>query len=178
MTIPPIASTEIFTVTALSPELAAMLCTWRYDPPFDFYNWSSWEVMLQLGIEFGDEYIRDKQYAAVLDQKGTFVGFAQFFPLLDVTRIGLGLRPDLCGNGLGLPMVKAIVSEALRRSPSDEIDLEVHVWNLRAIRTYEQADFIITDTYPKRTADGLVDVHCMTYTPQPPAEQLNESFNP
>ena len=170
MTVPHAASANPFILTELSSQLAETLCTWRYPSPFDFYNWSSWEIMQQLGIEFGDAYIRNQQYAAALDSEGTFSGFAQFFPLLGVTRIGLGLRPDLCGQGLGLPFVQAITAEARHRAPNDEIDLEVHVWNLRAIRTYERANFVIADTYPRRTADGLVDVHCMTYVPHGEAE--------
>ncbi|MBP3967273.1 GNAT family N-acetyltransferase [Paenibacillus lignilyticus] len=154
-----------FTVVQLSDALAEELSTWRYEPPYDFYNWSTWEVMQQLGIEFGDAYVREQQYAAVTNDDGRLVGFAQFFPLLGVTRIGLGLRPDLCGRGLGLPLVQAIVAEAIRRAPNDIIDLEVHVWNTRAIRTYERSGFIITDTYAKPTATGSVDVHCMCYAP-------------
>ncbi|RAP73362.1 GNAT family N-acetyltransferase [Paenibacillus montanisoli] len=155
-----------FNVVPLSDALAEELSTWRYEPPFDFYNWSTWEVMQQLGIEFGDAYIRQQQYAAVTDGDGALIGFAQFFPLLGVTRIGLGLRPDLCGQGQGLGffLVQAIVAEAIRRAPEDEIDLEVHVWNTHAIRTYERAGFVITDTYEKPTAAGDVTVHCMCYT--------------
>ncbi|SDX54924.1 GNAT family N-acetyltransferase [Paenibacillus sp. CF384] len=154
-----------FTVVPLSDALAEELSTWRYESPYDFYNWSTWEVMQQLGIEFGDAYVREQQYAAVTSDDGRLIGFAQFFPLLGVTRIGLGLRPDLCGTGLGLPLVQAIVAEAIHRAPTDIIDLEVHVWNTRAIRTYERSGFIITDTYAKQTATGSVDVHCMCYAP-------------
>ncbi|QYR21609.1 GNAT family N-acetyltransferase [Paenibacillus sp. sptzw28] len=167
MNVPRSPHTNRYFITPLSAKLAEELCSWRYEPPFDFYNWSSWEVMLQLGLEFGDSEIRNRQYAAVVDSDGSFIGFAQFFPLLGVTRIGLGMRPDLCGQGFGLRFVQTIVLEAIRRAPQDVIDLEVHVWNLRAIRTYEKAGFVITDTYTRRTANGPVDVHCMTYAPKP-----------
>ncbi|QHT58750.1 GNAT family N-acetyltransferase [Paenibacillus lycopersici] len=154
-----------FNVIPLSETLAEQLSAWRYEPPFDFYNWTTWQVMLELGIEFGDPDIRNRQYAAVTDADGQFIGFAQFFPLLGLTRIGLGLRPDLCDRGLGVPFVQAIVAEAVRRAPADEIDLEVHTWNVRAIRTYQRAGFAITDTYAKKTPAGLVDVYCMCYLP-------------
>ncbi|AZN43517.1 GNAT family N-acetyltransferase [Paenibacillus albus] len=121
--------------------------------------------MQQLGMEFGDPIVRDQQYRAVVSDAGEMVGFAQFFPLLGVTRLGLGLRPELCGRGLGLALVRAIVAEAERQAPEGEIDLEVHIWNERAIRTYERAGFVITDTYAKTTAAGTVDVHCMCYMP-------------
>ncbi|SFJ74343.1 Protein N-acetyltransferase, RimJ/RimL family [Paenibacillus sp. UNC496MF] len=155
-----------FRVAPLTEELAEQLSTWRYEPPFDFYNWTSWQVMLELGMEFGDPDVRNRQYAAVLDENGEFVGFAQFFPLLGLTRIGLGLRPDLCDRGLGVPFVKAIVAEAIRRAPHDEIDLEVHAWNVRAIRTYQRAGFVIADTYGKQTHTGVVEVYCMCYLPE------------
>ncbi|MBW7455479.1 GNAT family N-acetyltransferase [Paenibacillus sepulcri] len=161
------ANNSSFTVTALSPQQAEELCSWRYEPPFDFYNWSSWEVMLQLGLEFGDPEIREKQYCAVVDADGELIGFIQFFPLLGVTRIGLGMRPDLCGHGLGLQFLQTIIAEGISRAPEDILDLEVHVWNLRAIRTYEKAGFVITDTYIRRTVDGPIEVHCMTYSPEP-----------
>ncbi|QHW32099.1 GNAT family N-acetyltransferase [Paenibacillus rhizovicinus] len=159
------AAEQRFNVIPLSEALAEQLTTWRYEPPFDFYNWTTWQVMLELGMEFGDPDIRNRQYAAVTDADGLFIGFAQFFPLLGLTRIGLGLRPDLCNNGLGVPFVQAILAEAMRRAPDDEIDLEVHTWNVRAIRTYQRAGFVITDTYAKQTQAGIVDVYCMCYLP-------------
>ncbi|MBW7475592.1 GNAT family N-acetyltransferase [Paenibacillus oenotherae] len=166
MTVAPAPNSSRFSVVPLDSALAEQLSRWRYEPPFDFYNWSSWEVMQQLGLEFGDPDIRNRQYTAVLNEEGLFIGFAQFFSLLGVVRLGLGLRPDLCGLGLGLPFVQTIVGEALRRAPGDEIDLEVHVWNIRAIRTYQKAGFTITDTY-ERTAGtgGSIEVHCMSYLP-------------
>ncbi|MBM7567489.1 GNAT family N-acetyltransferase [Paenibacillus sacheonensis] len=166
MSNPPRAELQRFNVIPLSEAHAEQLSSWRYEPPFDFYNWTTWQVMLELGMEFGDPDIRTRQYAAVLDSDGDFIGFAQFFPLLGLTRLGLGLRPDLCDQGLGLSFVQAIVAEALRRAPDYEIDLEVHTWNDRAILTYQRAGFIITDTYAKQTHTGLVDVYCMCYLPE------------
>ncbi|WP_219834809.1 GNAT family N-acetyltransferase [Paenibacillus sp. R14(2021)] len=168
----PASTTKLnpFTVGPLSEQLAEELTGWRYEPPFDFYNWTTWQVMLQLGIEFGDADVRERQYVALTGDNGALAGFAQFFPLLGVTRIGLGLRPDLCGQGLGLPLVQAIVAEAIRRAPGDEIDLEVHTWNGRAIRTYERAGFVITDTYAKQTPSGSVNVHCMSYQGNNPSQ--------
>lgn len=116
------------------------------------------------GLEFGDPVLRDKQYAAVLDHDGSLIGFAQFFPLgAEVIRLGLGLRPDLCGQGLGPLFVKAIAEEAIRRSPGCEVDLEVFTWNSRAIRTYEKAGFRIEDTYMRPTPNGPKEVRCMVY---------------
>jgi ribosomal protein S18 acetylase RimI-like enzyme len=90
-------------------------------------------------------------------------GFAQLFPLVGVTRLGLGLRPDLCGRGLGSAFSKLIAQEARTRRPANEIDLEVLVWNTRAIKAYERAGFHIADTYERGTPTGPDIFHCMVY---------------
>ncbi|WP_414858759.1 GNAT family N-acetyltransferase [Paenibacillus sp. Soil724D2] len=141
------------------------LCTWKYSPPYDLYNWSPWETMLREQAEFADPQIREEQYRAVVDENGILSGFVQFFPIVGVTRLGLGLRPDLCGkaSGIGTQFVHLLVQEAQRRTPQQEIDLEVLVWNERAIQTYERAGFTITDTYERSTPTGLAAFHCMVY---------------
>ncbi|XEC97779.1 GNAT family N-acetyltransferase [Paenibacillus tarimensis] len=144
-----------------------MICGWRYPPPYHIFNWPSWESMQNNQTDFGDPHIREQQYASVVRREGELIGFAQFFPLLGVTRLGLGLRPDLCGQGIGVPFVKHIAEEACRRCPGDEIDLEVLIWNIRAIRTYEKAGFRISDTYQRNTTNGLADFHCMVYRGKP-----------
>ncbi|WP_138756128.1 GNAT family N-acetyltransferase [Paenibacillus sinopodophylli] len=144
---------------------AIEICSWRYEAPFDCYNWPAWEQMKKDEIEFGDSVLRASQYVAVLDKMNTLIGFAQYFPIAGVTRLGLGLRPDLCGRGLGPVFTKLIAKEAIRRAPSNEIDLEVIAWNTRAIHAYQQAGFQITDTYSRSTPAGFAECHCMVYFP-------------
>ncbi|MNZ75724.1 Mycothiol acetyltransferase [compost metagenome] len=157
---PPPSSMTIQELTDLH---AREICQWRYEAPFDIYNWPSWETTQKEGIEFGDSSIRDAQYAAVLGANHELIGFAQFFPIVGVTRLGLGMRPDLCGQGLGPAFVQAILREAQRRAPHNEIDLEVLSWNTRAIRAYERVGFYIADTYTRMTPTGPAECHCMVY---------------
>lgn len=121
--------------------------------------------MLREQTEFADPHIRAEQYRAVVDASGELSGFVQFFPIVGVTRLGLGLHPDLCGkgSGIGVQFVQLLTREALRHAHGQEIDLEVLVWNERAIRTYERAGFTITDTYEKQTPTGMSNFHCMVY---------------
>lgn len=137
------------------------ICGWRYEPPYDTYNWSEWEQMNEEESEFADPVIRETQYSAVLDAEGTLCGFAQFFPLEGVTRLGLGMRPDLCGQGIGVAFVEAIVREAILRKPENEIDLEVLRWNVRARTVYERAGFRVSDEYRRNTPVGNADFYCM-----------------
>ncbi|MFD1957119.1 GNAT family N-acetyltransferase [Paenibacillus thailandensis] len=146
-------------------EHAEQICRWRYEPLYDFYRWPAWERMEREGIEFGDPALREAQYRSVLDGRGELIGFAQLFPMAGVTRLGMGLRPDRCGQGKGPLLAALLAEEALRRHPEHEIDLEVLAWNTRAIRAYEKAGFAVTDTYVRRAPQGEAEFHCMVYHP-------------
>lgn len=151
------------TTCPMEEKHAAQICEWVYDPPYDIYGWPSWKQMKKDEIEFGDPVLRTEQYLSIVDGSAALIGFAQLFPMSGVTRIGLGLRPDLCGQGLGPSFSRFIAEEAKRRQPLNEIDLEVAAWNKRAIRAYEQAGFRITDTYSRLTPAGRTDCHCMVF---------------
>lgn len=155
-------------IVPMSAAHAEAICSWRYPPPYDRFNWPSWEEMSARGIEFGDPWLRETQYAAVLNVRDELIGYVQFFPLLKVTRLGLGLRPDLCGKGAGAVLTRLAAEEALRRSPGDEVDLEVLAWNTRAIRAYEKAGFVLDDTYCRQTSAGPEMFYCMVYRPAIP----------
>ncbi|MEW4372863.1 GNAT family N-acetyltransferase [Paenibacillus kandeliae] len=158
-----ISLTPPFIVTEMTEAHAADICTWVYQAPYDIYGWMSWDQMQQLEVEFGDPKLRKEQYASILDSTGVLFGFAQFFPLEGTVRLGVGMRPDLCGNGYGEAFVRVITEEAIARKPEAEIDLEVLTWNQRAIRTYQKAGFHITDAYDRRTPDGMKPFYCMVY---------------
>jgi [ribosomal protein S18]-alanine N-acetyltransferase len=149
-------------LTPLTEQQGRLICEWRYPVPYDFYNWPSWNHIAAVQYEFADPHIRAQQYWAACDGMGQLSGFAQLFPLEGWTRLGLGLHPELCGQGLGRSFVQAVVHAAKQKAPSNQIDLEVLTWNARAIRTYEAAGFVRTDTYEKRTSDGITrQFHCM-----------------
>lgn len=148
---------------------AREVCGWRYPAPYELYNWPSWDELAAKGEEFADPELRRTQYASVIDADERLVGFAQWFPLSGddgvVVRLGLGLKPELCGlgRGLGAAFVQLLVREAQRRSPGCQVDLEVLVWNERAISTYRKAGFAVTDTYVRDTPSGPAEFHCMVY---------------
>lgn len=160
-----------FNIVPMEEIHGADICTWRYDSPYDIYSWLPWEQMKALDVEFGNPVLRAEQYVSLVDDKGVLTGFAQYFPLQGVTRLGVGMRPDLCGKGYGKSFVLTIVDEARRRKPENEIDLEVLTWNTRAIRAYQKSGFVITDLYEKMTPGGISKpYYCMVYRPVPETE--------
>ncbi|UUZ91549.1 GNAT family N-acetyltransferase [Paenibacillus sp. P25] len=154
---------HMFRLRPLTEEDGREICTWRYPAPYDTYNWKTWDEPLANREEFADPEIREAQYRAVVDAEGALCGFAQLFPLAGTTRLGLGMRPELCGAGRGEAFVRSIAAEAKRLSPQNEIDLEVLTWNKRAIRAYERAGFRMTDTYERKTPQGTGEFHCMVW---------------
>jgi len=147
----------------MTEEHGRQICTWRYPEPYAVFNWSPWAELERNSEEFANPHIREEQFEAVLGDDGQLCGFAQFFPLTGWTRLGLGLRPDLCGQGLGPSFTLAIVGRAMERKPMDKIDLEVLTSNLRAIRAYTKIGFVIHDTYVRNTPTGPDEFHCMVY---------------
>ena len=61
------------------------LATWRYEPPYDFYNGDQ------------EEPLNPERYFAARDDDDAMVGFYYYEPNGDVLDYGLGLRPDLTG---------------------------------------------------------------------------------
>lgn len=140
-----------FFILPMTESDAADVCGWRYDPPYDGYNWDPWAELLTQGRELADPYVRNEQYRSVW-LKQDLIGFIQRFPLASdgsagVIRLGLGLRPDHCGQGYGPAIARAAVQEALQHFPGWDVDLEVWEDNTRAVKAYKRAGFIVEDRY-------------------------------
>jgi ribosomal-protein-alanine N-acetyltransferase len=130
---------------------AQAVAGWHYDPPYDFYDWEADEEDL---AELLDPARREGRYFAVSDDRGDLVGFAAFSSEGDVVEVGLGLRPDLTGRGLGLSFLLSSLEFARGRYAPARFRLAVAAFNQRAIRVYERAGFRRGESYPHRTNGG------------------------
>jgi RimJ/RimL family protein N-acetyltransferase len=115
--------------------------TWRYQPPYDFYDGEDEPVL------------NPERFFEALDEHGALVGFYYFErKSADVLEVGLGLRPDLTGQGLGLEFVRAGVEFARKQFAPELIILNVAAFNERAIKVYERAGFTVTGRHLRRFA--------------------------
>jgi RimJ/RimL family protein N-acetyltransferase len=105
---------------------------WRYEPPFDLYD------------DDGKPIKNPERFFEARDDNGGLVGFYYFERKGPTVKYGLGLRPDLTGQGLGLQFVTAGVEFARRRFAPKRIVLDVFSFNERAVKVYERAGFRIT----------------------------------
>jgi len=115
-------------IAPLSGEERALLDGWRYDPPYEFYNGE-------------DDPVQNPERFFVVREDAEIVGFYYFDEGSDTVEIGLGLRPDLTGKGLGLEFFLEGVAFAHDRFPGRRVTLNVAAFNERAITVYDRAGF-------------------------------------
>ena len=129
---------------------AQALATWRYPAPYNTYDIGDEPAALAEMLD-----ARSPWFVA-FDESGALMGYCCFGTAAEVSwegeprlwtsddrtlSVGLGLRPDLTGQGLGLPFITAVLDFALERFAPDTFRLFVLPFNQRAIRVYERAGF-------------------------------------
>jgi len=132
-----------------SEEIRAELATWRYPPPYNFYN-GDIEPMLN-----------PERYYGARDEAGDLIGFYYFEPKPPDLDYGLGLRPDLTGQGLGLEFFLAGLDFARGRFNPTRVLLHVAEFNERARRVYERAGFRVVSSH-MRTFERFGEVPFLT----------------
>ena len=118
------------TITPATAEVFEDLAGWRYPPPYDFYDGDV------------DPVLNPERFYAAREESGALVGFF-YFEAKDsgAVEIGLGLRPELVGKGLGLEFFRAGVAFAHDTFGRTRVVLNVAGFNERAITVYERAGF-------------------------------------
>ncbi len=122
------------------------MASWCYPPPYDIYNLpfppSDAEV----------QYILDPAvaYHEIRDAAGEIVGFCAFgadgqVPGGDYRSaaldIGMGVHPDLTGQGLGHGFGQAVVNFACSHYAPAQLRVTIAAFNLRAQRVWQRLGF-------------------------------------
>jgi ribosomal-protein-alanine N-acetyltransferase len=132
---------------------AEAIAEWHYPEPYTFYDWREDPDDL---AELLDPAARADAYAAVDDGSGVLVGFFSFRERGRGTlELGLGLRPELTGRGLGGGFLAAGLDHARARFGPEQVVLRVAAFNRRAIVVYERAGFTPVRVYPHETNGGV-----------------------
>jgi ribosomal-protein-alanine N-acetyltransferase len=144
----------------INEEEARAVVAWRYEAPYDFYDMANDPEGLEELL--GPPERRRGYYAAL--SGGELVGFVCFGPGGQVPSfdyaddgsldIGLGLRPDLTGRGLGFEFLIACLEFGRRRFAPTGFRLAVAMFNERAIRVYERAGFRRVEVFMHHTNGG------------------------
>jgi [ribosomal protein S18]-alanine N-acetyltransferase len=77
---------------------------------------------------------------------------AEVEPLAEGVELGLGLRPDLCGSGLGEGFTRLGINLVRRVHGPVRVTLAVAAFNVRAITVYERCGFVTTGRHMRHTS--------------------------
>jgi ribosomal-protein-alanine N-acetyltransferase len=138
---------------------ARAIVTWHYEAPYDVYD---------LGLEDKDQVVNcfvdpANAYYAMFDPEENLVAYCCFGtegqvpggdygdPALD---LGLGVRPDLTGKGLGGAFVAAVLRFARHELAPATFRVTVAAFNKRALRVWKKAGFRPVQRF-ERTYDGM-----------------------
>ena len=138
--------TVLYTISPLSEENAREITTWRYEVPFDLYDLR----MDNLSGFVNPEY----RYYQVQDRRGNLVGYCCFgldaqvpggdYRLSEphVLDVGVGLRPDLVGQGRGADFIGVILNFAETRYQPDNFRVTIADFNQRSQKTFQKHGFV------------------------------------
>ncbi|MEX0651341.1 MAG: GNAT family protein [Actinomycetota bacterium] len=149
-----------FTIRPFTEADADGVASWRYPPPYDAYDVSEDPSM---DDEMRDESRWGASWFAVDDaESGALAGFLELIASESKSEagtqveveVGLGLRPDLTGRGIGVGFVRAALDFSRERWSPLSFALDVFPWNERAIRVYERANFERGEVYDRRFENG------------------------
>jgi RimJ/RimL family protein N-acetyltransferase len=142
---------------------ALAIVNWRYEAPYDIYDM----VSAQAGEEEIEETVESLldpryHYYALFDQGESLVAYCCFGEdgrvpggdyHLDALDVGMGLRPDLTGQGHGLVYIRAVLDYARQTFTPATFRVTVAQFNRRALRVWEKAGFRPVQTFQRR-GDG------------------------
>ncbi|PFA63052.1 GNAT family N-acetyltransferase [Bacillus sp. AFS015802] len=138
-----------FTFEMMNQEQAEDIAyNWHYDGEYSFYDMEADEDDL---AEFLDSGTRGDSVFAVL-KEDELIGFFSINKVgPDICDIGLGLRPDLTGKGMGLEFLNSGIDFVQSRFNPVKITLSVATFNQRAIKTYRRIGFKDIETFMQDT---------------------------
>ena len=137
---------EKYSIQKMNIAHAKQIATWKYKDEYKFYSSENTKESM-------DEMM-DGTYYSVCN-KDELVGFICFGRNATIeegneiqaynnetyTDFGLGMKPDLCGKGLGLEFVTNSMRFAKKYLGIRKLRLTVASFNKRAIKVYQRAGF-------------------------------------
>ncbi len=131
--------------SSMNEEYARQITEWNYEGEYSDYNLPSYEECKNKKYGITREDRKDNYIVYTINDE---VVFYSNMKEMDNNKlyIGVGLKPEYCGKGLGNYFLNDSIIEMKKRYPERTLFLEVRSWNKRAIKSYEKLGFKITNT--------------------------------
>ncbi|NBD27786.1 GNAT family N-acetyltransferase [Paenibacillus sp. T1] len=137
------------------------IARWKYEEPYSFYDNDASEEAIREMLD------PDNPYYAVFDSEHALVGcfcagnsaqvpnesYVYAEPYLD---IGLGMRPELTGRGLGSEFFAFVLGSLALIHGEVPLRLTVAAFNRRAVRLYRKHGFDEAGSFPKGATEFIV----------------------
>ncbi|AQQ52614.1 hypothetical protein B0X71_05550 [Planococcus lenghuensis] len=155
-------------LTMTQQEAQEIAFKWHYDGQYAFYDMEADRGDLE---EFLDPAER-KGIVFAAYMAGALAGFISITRQdAETIELGLGMRPDLTGRGLGSSFLAAGLAFAKAHFSFFRVTLAVAAFNMRAIRLYEKYGFSQTAVFKQQTNGGEYDFLKMDYRLLPPSAE-------
>ncbi|KMM38060.1 GNAT family N-acetyltransferase [Guptibacillus hwajinpoensis] len=126
--------------------------SWKYEGVYAFYDM---EADMEDLREFREFAADNRNYWSVYE-KEMLVGFFSYHDQdLNQVEIGLGMNPEMVGQGYGLSFLEAGIEKAIDLYQPSSLSMSVAEFNKRAIKVYQKAGFIKENTFVQRTNGGM-----------------------
>lgn len=143
---------------------ARQFVLWVYEPPYDVYNMVDDQNDPNL-VDAAVNYFLDPAIDChvLVDDANEVLAFCTFgedaqIPggdySLEAVDIGLGVRPDLTGRGLGQQFVTAVSQFAIQRFAPEYLRVTIAAFNERAQRVWRRQGFVIVQHFEAQAGDG------------------------
>ena len=123
-----------------------VITSWRYDPPYDLYNLDHPPSADDSAYYLDSQY----DYHVITNEAGAVLAYCSFGPDGQVPGgdysapgldIGMGVRPDLTGQGKGVTFAHAVCEFAHATYSPPALRVTIADFNRRARRVWEKLGF-------------------------------------
>lgn len=121
---------------------------WKYNGIYSFYDASADEEDY---LEFLDPSKRGNNYFSCYVQKSLVAFYSVEVREGNIAELGLGMKPEYTGKGLGLSYINAILAHVTSLYSINDFALSVATFNQRAINVYRAAGFSDVGVFTQST---------------------------
>ncbi|MPQ43117.1 GNAT family N-acetyltransferase [Clostridium tarantellae] len=150
-------------VVNLTENYAEEICKWKYEGEYCVYNYPAWSDILKDNWAITIQEKREQEFLALVDDYNFLCGYIRLISKKDYVIVALGLKPSLCGQGLGKTIMYIIKKICMKIYSNQKILLEVRSFNKRAIKCYEKAGFKIIEVFEKNICGERVNLVKMQF---------------
>ena len=137
---------SMYEVCDVTDEVAREIVAWRYEGNYAVYNMPEWEECEKLNWSIVSAEKRRNQYYTVY-KSGELLGFFHIMERDELVELGVGIKPELCGQHNGGMLMELALAKIEERYSSIMVQLKVRPFNIRAIKCYENTGFKTISSY-------------------------------